>query len=44
MLVPRETGDLGAAAGARLWNVTGGPGNKSGLDGLVNAGDNDASL
>ena len=32
MLVPRETGDLGAgaAAGARLWNVTGGPGNRKG--------------
>ena len=36
MLVPSDTGDLGAgagaAAGARLWNVTGGPGNKDGLD------------
>ena len=27
MLVPRETGDRGPVAGARLWNVTGGPGN-----------------
>ena len=30
MLVPRVEGDRGAGAalGARLWNVTGGPGNK----------------
>lgn len=28
MLVPREAGDRGP--GARLWNVTGGPGNNEG--------------